>query len=250
MNHPSFIKASSFGGYITSWSVFDPLKKKYVEIFYQGRSLQRTGIPVLFPCWSTSGTTLRRHGFGRDFDWKTVKKTESSATFLLDSRKIMNEIQQEFPYDFRVRIVVTAKKNNLFYSMKVDNKGTDDMPISPAIHPYFYIKHEDKKFIKTIGIKGFSAHNFNWDNAPPDNDYSFRKKAEIFFPGRKIVIEDLTKPSVISYMVVWSQTKEMPDSDFICFEPLTALVGAIAEKKILVRPKETWEMKLKITTYF
>lgn len=244
------IKANPYGGYITNWLVNDPVTGKAKEILYQGSSLKRTGIPPLFPCWGDSGTALRKHGFARDVEWKVLKDSGREVVMELESADIKKTIVKEYPRDFKVVISVFSEKNSLYYSMSILNRGKENMEIAPALHPYFYVPHKDKYKIRTEGIKGFDASEFDWDNSPPDNDYPFLKSASIFLSDRDITIEDETAKPVFNYMVVWSQPSNSPDSNFVCFEPATGLAGAIKRKEILVAPGKTWEMKLKFTVSF
>jgi galactose mutarotase-like enzyme len=244
------IKANPFGGYITNWIAIDPSTGSSKEILYQGSSLKRTGIPPLFPCWGDSGTALRKHGFARDVEWQVVKDTGQEILMTLDSADIKDTIKKEYPNNFQVTMSVFSEKNNLFYSMSVKNRGHKDMEISPAIHPYFNIKHHDKREIKTEGVEGFNAANFDWDNSPPDNNYPFSKSAEIFFPDWTIEVEDSSPRPVFKHMVVWSQPINSPDFNFVCFEPVTGLAGAIERKEIIIAPAGVWEMKLRFTVSF
>ena len=250
MNRDSSIKVSPQGGYLTDWSVFNEKSNRFEEIFYHGSSIKRTGIPPLFPCWGESGVALRKHGFARDVTWEISQKTSDSVTMFLDSSKIREILDKEYNHDFLVTIISSAKEKDLFYSMKVENKGNDDMAIAPAIHPYFSLSHLDKKNIKTEGINGFHSKEFDWDSFPPDNQYDFDGKATIVFPKRKISIEDISDIKVIKHMVIWSQPIKSEDHDFVCFGPVTGLAGAIERKEIIVSPKKIWEMKLKFTVSF
>lgn len=250
MTRDSSIKVSSEGGYLTSWSVFNEKSGQSEEIFYQGSSIKRTGIPPLFPCWGDSGLTLRKHGFARDVSWQVNRKNNAEIEMILDSSTIRDILDREYNHDFLVTIAASAKGNNLYYSMKVENKGETEMAIAPAIHPYFALPHADKKNIKTEGVEGFDARDFDWDNSPPDNNYAFNGKASIIFPKRRISIEDISARSVIKHMVIWSQPVKSQDYNFVCFEPVTGLSASIKRREIVVAPKETWEMKLKFTVSF
>lgn len=241
------IKANPSGGYITSWVATDPVTGNRSEIFYQGSSLKRTGIPPLFPCWNESGTVLRKHGFARDVEWKTKKLTDEEVIMTLDSRDIKDILDKEYPKVFSVEINASSKKNIFLYSMIVENRGNEDMEIAPAIHPYFNISHSHKNQIKTEGIEGFDPAFFDWDAAPPDNDYPFSRHAKIITPVWTLQIEDVTQSPVFKHMVVWSQPKTADDFNFICFEPLTGLQGAIKKREILIPSLKSWRMDLRFT---
>lgn len=241
------IKANRQGGYITSWTVADQKTGRNIEVFYQGTSIKRTGIPPLFPCWNASGTNLRKHGFARDVEWKVLDLNDDEVVMTLDSNDVKEIIKNEYPKDFLATIKAKSQGNVFDYSMVVQNKGKEVMEIAPAIHPYFNIKHSDKLSIKTEGINGFDPKSFDWDNSPPDNHYPFSKKAKVYVPDWHLTIEDVSSVPVIKYLVVWSQPKDSPDFEFVCFEPVTALDGAIGRKEILLKPGEVWRMDLRFT---
>lgn len=244
------IKISPAGGYVTGWSLLNDKTGRDEEIFYQGSSIKRTGIPPLFPCWGDSGTNLRKHGFARDVEWNVVRKTDNEVVMSLDSKDIKDFVSQEYPSDFLVQINANTEGNDLYYSMKVINRGKEGMAIAPAIHPYFKISHDEKIKIETEGIRGFKAVDFDWDKAPPDNDYPFSKSAKVIFPDRTIEILDISPLPAFKHMVVWSQPKNSQDFNFVCFEPITALAGAIKRRDIVLDPGTEWEMKLKFTALF
>lgn len=244
------IKINPLGGYITNWAVPDPATGNLREILYQGSSLKRTGIPPLFPCWGESGTQLRKHGFARDVLWNIILESSKKAIMTLDSRNIKELIWKEYPENFKAEIDAVAVDNKLVYRLKVHNRGKNEIAIAPALHPYFAVSHSDKKNIRTTGIPNFDTRSFDWDNNPPDNHYPFDKKAEIIFPGHSVGVSDISPAPVIKYIVIWSQPTKNQDKDFVCFEPITALSGAIGKKEILVKGDSTWEMKLEFTVSF
>jgi len=51
------------GAYVSSWKVKNP-QGQLVDVLYQGKTLRRTGVPLLFPNFGPA-TGMRQHGFGR-----------------------------------------------------------------------------------------------------------------------------------------------------------------------------------------
>lgn len=244
------IKISSEGGYLTSWQVVNKKTGRAEEVFYQGTSLKRTGIPPLFPCWNASGTGLRKHGFARDVQWMVEESKDSRVIMTLDSDNIGEIAEKEYPHDFKVMIKVSEIESGLLYKMSVVNRGQRHMEIAPAIHPYFAVNHADKNKIKTEGVNGFVSNDFDWDNSPPDNHYPYAKTAKIILPDKTISITDATPSPVFKYLVVWSQPDTAQDFNFVCFEPITALDGAIKRREILIAPGGSWEMDIKFSVSF
>ena len=235
------------GGYITSWQVRNP-QGEFEDILYQGSIKKRTGIPTLFPYFGNADG-MRSHGFGRDSLWQVVLTESNRITLALGNEDIPEDARLEYPYPFGVEMTVEAEEDgSLLYKLKVMNTGTSNLPISPGLHPYWAIAHKDKAVIQIEGISDFDASQVDWDKQPPDAVYDYRGKTVIKMLGREIEIEDVTDGvGVVKYLVVWSQTPQKDDSDFICVEPVTGKDNAVKEKPILVAPGEDWEMAIKFS---
>lgn len=233
------------GGCVTSWKVRD------IEILYRGSSKKRTGIPILFPYFGKARHTIQ-HGFGRDSSWKVIHVSHSSLHMKLTSKHISVEAQKEYPYIFQTDLhVMVDESGSMTYELSVKNLDKKDIPISPGIHPYWDIQHEDKKSIMVEGLPDFDAGSVDWDKNPPDIAYPFEKKVALRFPDRKIEIEDISPQSQkIRQMVVWSQPIDKPDYNFVCFEPVCGGNYSIDESPILIPLEGVWNMKLKFSVKF
>ncbi len=228
------------GALLSSWKTGDK------DILYVGSAKKRAGIPLLFPYFGTSKIG-RQHGFGRDSLWKTVNQSSDSLTLALTDKDIDQQAKKEYPYEFYAEMSVVLEKDGaLTYSLKVKNPSRSPLPISPGLHPYWAIDRKDKNNVKT-NIEGFDAAKIDWENSPPDNDFPFSGRAELIFPDRKIVIEDIGDVKTVKQMVIWSQTPQKPDCDFICFEPVCGLRGGIDSQPLVLDAGETWEMKIKFS---
>ncbi len=233
------------GGYITSWSVLNPQTQKHTDILYRGTVKKRSGIPVLFPYFGKAKHT-RQHGFGRDSTWKVMNAATDSITLGLSSSEISSEFAREYPYPFEAELQVSLDMSgSLNYRFSVINTGTENLPVSPGLHPYWSINHPEKKNIAAPQLDGFDARSVDWDSNPPDIEYPFNRSCEIVFPDRRITIEDTSPDSPkVRYLVVWSQPVSAPDHDFVCIEPVCGGNYAIDESPILISPNETWIMDL------
>lgn len=237
------------GGYVTSWQVRNP-NGEFEDVLYVGGEIKRTGIPILFPNYNESGGGVPTHGFGRNSLW-TVEQVPvtNKVVMRLTNEVLSGEARAVYPYKFEAMIEAEVAENgSLLYALRVRNLDEKDMPIAPGIHPYWVIPHQDKTRIQTERIPGFDAASFDWDINPPDNEYDFQRKAVVRMPQRTITIEDITPSPVVEKMVVWSQTPQKPDFNFVCFEPVTRGDRALTNNPILVPSRGEWEMNLRFTS--
>ena len=238
------------GGYVTSWKVKNS-SSEFMDILYRGSAKKRTGIPILFPYFGKARHT-KQHGFGRDSVWKVVESSHTSIQLKLISSHISADAKKEYPYSFEADLIITLHENGTMdYILSVINRDTKDIPISPGIHPYWDIAHEEKKNIAVPDLKDFDAASVDWDKNPPDIAYPFEKKVDVHFPDRTIEIEDISPHNKkIRHLVVWSQPIDKPDYNFVCFEPVCGDNYTIDDNPILVSPQKNWVMKLKFSVEF
>lgn len=243
------------GGYVISWTVRNSRTGHFEEVLYLGSELKRTGIPTLFPNYGegqgVNGEDMT-HGFGRSSIWTPDQAASASdrVVLRLGHEDISEEARAKFPFRFATSIEVQAAQDgSLLYSLKVQNKDQKDMPITPGLHPYWAVAQVYKSSIQTEGIQGFNAESINWDTTPPDTVYGFNGRALVKFPSRQISIEDITPGGkVIRHLVVWSQTPQKPDFNFVCFEPITAGDNAINTNPILLPAGSEWNMNLRFSS--
>ncbi|QSB25743.1 aldose 1-epimerase family protein [Flavobacterium sp. CLA17] len=98
--------------------------------------------PVLFPIVGTLKNNtytinnkeyqLPRHGFARDMEFELINKTDSSATFSLQSN---SETLQKYPFEFELQLLYSLAEKELTIRYKVINKGADKIPFSIGAHP-------------------------------------------------------------------------------------------------------------------
>jgi|GEM_PF-1054627 galactose mutarotase-like enzyme len=254
------------GGLLLSWEIKDE------EIFYQGSTKRRSGVPILFPfanplesgIFNISGKQIPQHGFGRDSTWKLKEVSESSITINLTNNDISEEMQAAYPFQFEVTIKVDMNEaDNLKYTMEVINLGEQNLPIAPGLHPYFPIQHEHKKDLKIISPTNESTNNelsdveedilfdgkaIDWDKNTNGYFNKFQNQAEIIFQNnKKITITELGEKSEFQNLVVWSQNLEEKDYNFVCIEPFTRGTNAINDHPILVQPGKTWATTLQFS---
>lgn len=242
-NTANVLGVNSQGGYVTTWAVKHD--NEQTDVLYVGTEIKRTGIPILFPRFGKGGE-LPNHGFGRDCKWLVGSGSADNVSLILTDKNITPESAKLYPYAFEAVISCQLLSIPGFtYQLQVKNTGATSLPISPGIHPYWAISHQAKQLIKTNGIPGFDASQIDWDTNPPDNRYDYQGAVTLQFPEHKLVIEDITVSGpVIKKIVVWSQKPDLPDHNFVCFEPVCGNDMAFYENPIMVEPNNSWNMKL------
>lgn len=231
----SSLKVSSFGAYVTSWKIGER------EVLYQGSELKRGGIPLLFPNFDV-GEPLPRHGFGRLTQWQLIVENESFCHLRLTDSEISPEYRQIYPHKFIADLKITVADNQLDYSLEVQNLSDIEMPLAPALHPYWPVDHQEKNKIVIKNFSKFSPSNTNWEQNPPDDTYDFIYPLEIQFPKYSLKISDLS--SNFKTLQVWSQNSTMSDFNFVCFEPATKPKNGINTDPIILSPKNSTKFHL------
>lgn len=120
-------------------------KKNTTEYIWEGNpDFWGKHSPILFPIVGTlknnsyvyndSSYKLNRHGFAREMQFDLIEKTESSATFSLNSSI---ETLKIYPFEFELQIVYTLEEDSLSIQYKVKNKSQSQIPFSIGAHPAF-----------------------------------------------------------------------------------------------------------------
>jgi galactose mutarotase-like enzyme len=238
---------NSHGGYVSSWKIKNSSTGQFEDILYQGKTIKRSGIPILFPQFSKA-KNIRQHGFARDSLWRLIKKEKTSATMELSSNDVSPDAKQEYPYPFITHITVELKENSVQYTLSVTNPGKSDLPISPGLHPYWAVDHAQKKDVRIDGVPDFNSRTVDWETSPPDIGYSYKEKTVVHLPNRNITIEDITPGGpIITHLVVWSQTPAKDDYHFVCVEPVCGYIGAFDAHPIMIASGRTWKMNIRFS---
>ena len=114
--------------------------------------------PVLFPIVGTLKNNtynhnnkeyqLTRHGFARDMEFELVDKTESTATFSIQSN---SATLANYPFQFEQQIQYTLVHTTLEIAYTVINKDSTEIPFSIGAHPAFALPGNFENF-PNLGI--------------------------------------------------------------------------------------------------
>ncbi|HLX58454.1 MAG TPA: hypothetical protein VKR83_15660 [Ktedonobacteraceae bacterium] len=198
-------------------------------------NVKRWGMPLMIPNFSRlengkfqeKGTSLPIHGFGRNLPWTVTEMDETALSMQLSSS---DATRPAYPYEFTFIAKIEAGDGTLIYTLIMENRSGETMPIAPGFHPYFSIAQEKKSALVTDGPPGFAARDFDWIEHVPDNAYPFLQCVNIQMPGRgTLTIEEVTQDGqcMLRNMQVWSEPPTRPDHEFVCFEPTVGSEDAL-----------------------
>jgi len=198
-------------------------------------NIERWGIPLMIPNFSRlknglfkeKGTTLPIHGFGRSFPWSVIEQNSGHISIQLMSN---STTRLNYPYDFTFTATIVAGEGTLTYTLTMENRSNEVMPIAPGFHPYFAVAQQDKVKLVVDGPPGFEVGAFDWETTPPDNPYPFPHRVTIQFPDRgTLTIAERAGDAqyLLANMQVWTEPVSAPDHEFVCFEPTVSSEDAL-----------------------
>ncbi|GAC1381861.1 MAG: aldose epimerase [Ktedonobacteraceae bacterium] len=208
-------------------------------------NVKRWGLPLMIPNFSRlkdgifkdKQTTLPVHGFGRNLPWTVIDEHTTSLSMQLTSS---DATRPHYPYEFTFTATIVVDEGTLTYTLQMENRGNEPMPIAPGFHPYFSVAQEDKAQIKIEGLPGFKISAFDWQARIPDNPCSFAAHTvSIHIPQNgTLTIAELPIDGVYALhnMQVWSEPPTKPDAAFVCFEP------TVGSEDALNRPADRLEI--------
>lgn len=130
-NDKTKLIADTNGAYIEEFTydgndVFFP--KFETEI--AGKKKTRGGSHPCLPSFGPSEINdLKDHGYGRDFDWEIVQKSDDKVILKLSGRCGYEGMDSFISYDLC--------EKSLIAEIKMINNSSKDLPVAPGFHPYF-----------------------------------------------------------------------------------------------------------------
>ncbi|GCE04357.1 aldose epimerase family protein [Dictyobacter aurantiacus] len=191
-------------------------------------NIKRWGMPLMIPNFSRlkqgifqeKGTMLPIHGFGRTMPWKVLQQDAASITIQLTNNE---QTYAQYPYEFAFTSQIVAGEGTLTYTLTMENRSNEVMPIAPGFHPYFAVAQKDKTDITIEGLPNIDPRTIQWATQPPDQPNSFPHSVTVHMPHEgdlTIAEQPVEERYSLSTMQVWSEPSTAPDHDFVCFEPV------------------------------
>lgn len=201
------------------------------ETLYNLEKNVRGGIPVMFPnAWplrENSLYNLSQHWFARNKPWQYEKITDTSFKMYLESDSESKEI---FPFDFRLEIIREIYTDNIKITQKIINTWKQDLPSRAGLHPYYFVKNEDKEKLKIyLWDKMLDDYSFCvWETVYLDNPWNIK----VVFPDLKTL--ELNYDS--SYKKLWIRLEL--GKDFICVEPVYGDEQSLLDNPMILKSGE------------
>ncbi len=220
-------------------------------------NVKRWGIPLMIPNFSRlkngifqeKQTTLPIHGFGRVMPWKVIQKSDDSISIQLTDNEAT---RRDYPYAFAFTATIVAGEGTLIYTLTMENRSSETMPIAPGFHPYFAMGQGDKKGLVIDGLPDFDPGKVQWDTNPPDTPYPFPHHVTVQIPHHgTLTIAERPWQGLYSLktMQVWSEPVLVPDHAFVCFEPVVTSEDGLNRPadRLNIPAGQSWQIILELT---
>ncbi len=244
------------GGLITEW-LCEGKELLYFDLerFLDKDKSVRGGIPILFPiCGDLSEGyliggkkyCLKQHGFARDLPWSIgLLKDKLGIRLKLSDTK---DSRSYFPFFFTLLMDVCLKEKSLQISVKIYNQGTDSMPFSFGLHPYFQISNLKKIKIDGLPEKCIDQTNMKATNASDQIRILDKGVDFLSYPSSSVKLVDCLSRNVIELIhqkpmdttVIWTD----PPRQMVCLEPWTSPRNSLVtgDRKLEIKSEEYIEL--------
>jgi len=245
---------SLLGGQVLSWTPRGGKEWLYLsETAKFDRSTPiRGGVPVCFPQFADLGK-LPKHGFVRTVDWMLADRRVDKDFALIQLRlEDSAETRALWNHPFGIELTISIEDNRLDLEFEVDNRGTDVLSFTGALHTYLRVREAEEARLE--GLYGFTYRDSANGNAiKRETGDALMVDAEVDRVYRQVnrplLLRDGSRTLGINTegfpdVVVWNpwETRcaalaDMPDNGFrrmLCVE------AAAADTPITVAAGEQW----------
>lgn len=156
---------SLFGGQVLSWTPRGGKEWLYLsETAKFDRSTPiRGGVPVCFPQFADLGK-LPKHGFVRTVDWMLADRRVDKDFALIQLRlEDSAETRALWNHPFGIELTISIEDNRLDLEFEVDNRGTDALSFTGALHTYLRVREAEEARLE--GLYGFTYRDSANGNA-------------------------------------------------------------------------------------
>ncbi|HEX5394430.1 MAG TPA: D-hexose-6-phosphate mutarotase [Rhodocyclaceae bacterium] len=245
---------SRYGAQVLSWVSADGIERLFLsdKARYDGSASIRGGVPVCFPQFSNLGD-LPKHGLVRQRLWNlSEQSTRDGFAVLCLAIEDDEETRALWPYAFRAELTVALEANRLDVELAVENKGSEAMEFTAALHSYLRVGEVENARVQ--GLAGLEYRDAAKGNAirqelehelvvedEVDRVYHNVKRPLLLSEGGRnlgIYAEDF--PDV----VVWNPWEHLC-AKFVDMEPkdfrrMLCIEAAAARRPVRLAAGETW----------
>lgn len=190
----------------------------------------RGGMPLLFPiCGIVKNTSFKGHGFTRDNPYNVIEYyTNDEEGVIVLEQKENEETMKVFPYKYSSKISYKIRENSLKTTWVIENKDSNNFTFFSGLHPYFFVRQEDKKnismeipFTKSIDIFNsiIDGGDLPYENEEINIIYNNLLENKGTIKNNDNII-DLDFNDEFKTLVFWT----LKGRDFICLEPWMAFM--------------------------
>lgn len=245
---------SLFGGQVLSWTPRGGKEWLYLSetAKFDLSTPIRGGVPVCFPQFADLGK-LPKHGFVRTVDWMLADRRVDKDFALVQLRlEDSAETHALWNHPFGIELTISIEDNRLDLEFEVDNRGTDALSFTGALHTYLRVREAEEARLE--GLYGFTYRDSANGNAiKRETGDALMVDAEVDRVYRQVnrplLLRDGSRTLGINTegfpdVVVWNpwETRcaalaDMPDNGFrrmLCVE------AAAADTPITVAAGEQW----------
>ena len=239
------------GGLISGWRCAGhEVVYLYLERFLDPVQSVRGGFPVLFPI--TGGLpdnrlplpqgvfNLGQHGFARQLPWRLEELADGAGVQL--QLADTEETLKSYPFSFLLSMEVRLAPGALEISTTVENRGSDTMPFSFGLHPYFNLSS-----LESVRFEVLPAQCLNHLTM---EDASTAEQMERLASGIDLLVRptdsvrlvdgaagtslELQLSHPLDLVVLWTE----PPRAMVCIEPWSAPRQALlsGDRKLELRP--------------
>lgn len=210
------------------------------ETLYNLEKNVRWWIPVMFPnagpIRENSIYKLKQHWFARNKSWQYEKISDNKFKMSLKWDENSKEI---FPFDFKLEIIREIISEKVIKIIqKIINIWDQNLPSRTWLHPYYFVKNEEKKDLKI----------YLWNKLL--DDYSFCEWKTVYLdnPGNiKLIFPDWKNLELNYYSLykkLWIRSEIW--KDFICVEPVYGDEDALLDNPMILESGEEKSFEITI----
>ncbi|NMM65345.1 aldose epimerase [Clostridium sp. P21] len=236
------------------------------DTFYDENKNVRGGNPVLFPLcgqlpdqkYDLDGKeySMKNHGLARISSWEVINKNTDNCASIKVTFKSNEDTLKSYPFEFELQFEYILKENKLMINQQYINNSDEKMPMSAGFHPYFLAKDKKQISYDVNASEYFDNEDSKLKKYPVEGiDLSNTKELKLLLDHKgnslSFSMKDLKRKirfdysDEFKYIVLWST----PGSEYVCVEPWTSKIGALAsgEDLLEVNPKSKIDLTYSIT---